>query len=95
MQTRKRPLKKDGKYIAKIEANLRRLEASFAEGAPDAYAVFKSEERKSSGEATRHQPSRSRKIGPNSDQSSVTVAPTAFLLADDVGIVGYLGMISI
>lgn len=95
MQTRKRPLKKDGKYIAKIESQLRRLEAKFAEGAPDAFADFKSEEKKSSGEATRHKPSRSRKIDPNSDQSSVAVAPTAFLLADDMGIVGYLGMISI
>lgn len=88
-------MKKDSKYISKIEAHLKRLEARFAEGAPDAYAIFKSEERRTPGEGTRHQPSRSRKLDLTSDLLSLTVPANAVLLADEMGVGGYLGIISI
>ena len=95
MQTRKRPLKKDSKYLAKLEALAKRLEARFAESAPDAYEAYKNEERRSSGEGSRHPASKNRRIGLVSDPSSLTVPANAILLADDVGIGGYLGIISI
>jgi len=88
-------LKKDSKYLAKLEAHARRLEARFAESAPDAYAAYKIEERRSSGDGSRHPGSKNRRVGLVSDPSSLTVPPNAILLADDMGIGGYLGIISI
>ena len=88
-------MKKDGKYLAKLEAHTRRMEARFAESAPDAYKAYKSEERRSSTEGSRNLGSKSRRIGLVSDPSSLTIPANAILLADDLGIGGYLGSISI
>ena len=95
MQTRKRPFKKDGKYLAKIEAQLLHLQAKFAEAAPDEYKVYKKEERTTAVEGTRRRPSQSRKLDLNPDLSAFTVAPSSILLADVMGVAGYLGIISI
>jgi hypothetical protein len=87
-------LKKDSKYLAKLEARARQLETRFADSAPEAYLAFKTEERRSSGDGTRQPGSKKRRIGFVSDPSSLTVPPNAILLADDMGIGGYLGIIS-
>jgi hypothetical protein len=95
MQTRKRPFKKDNKYIAKIEAQLVALQAKFAEAAPNEYAVYKKEERTAAVDGTRPRPSQSRKLDLNPDLSAFTVPPSSILLTDDTGVGVYLGIISI
>ena len=71
------------------------MEARFAESAPDAYKAYKSEEQRSSAEGSKHLGTKNRRIGLVSDPSSITIPANAILLADDMGIGGYLGNISI
>jgi hypothetical protein len=79
-----------------MEMRLRRIEARFAERAPDMYAAFKNEERGSPGEGTKQQhTSRWRRSELLSDSSSLTVPANAYLLADELGVGGYLGIISL
>ena len=78
LQSRKRPIRKDHKYIARIEERIRKLEAKLADAAPEAWAAFKdeneaNEDQKSSGHGTGRRISSSRRAE-GSDLSALTVS---------------------
>ena len=91
-QTRKRPPKKDAKYVIKLESNLRQVETRFAEVAPEEFALFKNDVDRR--DTPRHQRTGSRKIESPSDPSTVTLPASATLLADAHGVRGYLGILT-
>ena len=89
-QTRKRTLRKDNKYIARIEERVRKLEDKFSHAAPEAWAAFENEEedRKSPGHGIRRGISRSERVGEGSDPSHPRVPPSSYLVAGSGAYIG-------
>jgi hypothetical protein len=89
MQNRKRPPRKDHKWVARFEARVQRLETRFANEAPEAWAAFQAEEGGSPRER-RHSRGRKSEIF-QPEQATQTVPVGGLFLAEGQEVGAYLG----
>src|SRR5271170_6726320 len=99
-QTKKRPIRKDHKYIAKIEDDnkrldeyTKRLETALGEAAPDVYEALKPNDRRLSGGLPRDARQRPAKTVPLADTLSRPVTAGSFLFGDGMKVGAYIGVI--
>lgn len=89
MQNRKRPPRKDHKWVAKFEARVQRLETRFAQEAPEAWAAFKAEEGGSPRDPRRH--TRGRRSEVDFEQTTQALPVGGLFLAEGDDFGAYLG----
>jgi hypothetical protein len=90
-QTKKRPVKKDPRYTAKLEERNARLVAALEELAPH-HEALRPDDRRSSGAAQRDPRTRPATALAVTDASALAVSAGAFLFTEGMAIGAYVGL---